>query len=902
VVIADATKRLAESFFEYDDLGAVHLKNFEKRVQAWRVLRETAVVSRFEARRLYTSQKELVGRAGELRALADAWMKARSGKGQVICLIGDAGMGKSLLARAALDRATSEGATRFEIDCTPATRNSPLYPVGVLLRRIAGIEARASESEVLMLARQFLARFLGEDMVAGTMRYLAPLFGLQGSPVPDDSRPEEVREQTIAAVVRLFRSLGVQGPLVMLCEDLHWADDTTATVIQRIAEESAALPVLLILTTRPSAEASLAVDRIADGYKEIVLERLADPTASDLVRRIAGSFSLSADQVQAIVGRCEGVPLILEEVTRATVENAARGQVLDVDAGLRGTVPAALQLVVESRLDRWQKYKALVQAAAVLGREFSIGLLEEIVPDRAGQVVEAIRMLADHGFFGRPAESAAGRARFTHAMIRDAVYQTLLRDDRRWLHSRAADTLIERHQGSPEASAELLAQHLVEANRFLEAVRVRLAASADTAARGAYVETEGHCNAALAVVGKLDDAGERRTLQFRLLVQLGQALTGRHGYSAPQVEDVYRRARAVCDETTEAAMLYQTMRGLTALNLVRGNLATGYELSVQSMEIAEKSSDTAFRIDAMSVHCYATLYYRRLDECRSWIKQCLELYRREGGERLKYPVPNDAGVAAIAILPTVEWLLGDSEAAEEAIREGLDLVERLGQDFSRAYMHAWTAGTRFTQRRYRESAEHARIAVEISAKHGFEEWYVTGLLVGLLAEASLAPSPEKLAQALETCTGMAAKGAGLNASWYLWGLALGYRLAGLGPVAQQLVAQAFRSAEQSGETRMNPELLILQAELEPVPEAGIALLTRALNMAEEQGAVANALRAAAELTRRSSQDGAAQEAARTTLELLEGRGNYPGTRGWMQERLTLLKAALQIPPAAVKPA
>ena len=120
----------------------------------------------------------------------------------------------------------------------------------------------------------------------------------------------------------------------------------------------------------------------------------------------------------------------------------------------------------------------------------------------------------------------------------------------------------------------------------------------------------------------------------------------------------------------------------------------------------------------MSVHCYAVMYYRSLAECRSWIKRTLELYAREGGEQLKYPVPNDAGLAALAVLPTVEWLLGDSHAAEEAIKDGLDLVERLGQDFNRAYMQAWIAGTRFTQRRYCESLEHAQKAVEIAAKNG----------------------------------------------------------------------------------------------------------------------------------------------------------------------------------------
>src|SRR5690606_32979102 len=152
------------------------------------------------------------------------------------------------------------------------------------------------------------------------------------------------------------------------------------------------------------------------------------------------------------------------------------------------------------------------------------------------------------------------------------VYQTLLRDDRRRLNSNVADILRRHYADSPDAAPDVVAHYLVEAARFSEAIALRLDASIATAARGAYVEMEGHCRAALAVVSKVADVRERRSLHFRLLVQLGQALTGRHGYSAPQVESAYREARAVCGDTEEAAELYQALRGLTALLLVRGDL------------------------------------------------------------------------------------------------------------------------------------------------------------------------------------------------------------------------------------------------------------------------------------------------------------------------------------------
>ena len=177
------------------------------------------------------------------------------------------------------------------------------------------------------------------------------------------------------------------------------------------------------------------------------------------------------------------------------------------------------------------------------------------------------------------------------------------------------------------------------------------------------------------------------------------------------------------------------MRGLTALNLVRGNLPAGNDLSLQSMAIADQSNRAEFQIDAMSVHCYATLYYASLRECRLWIERCLDAYNSHGGEALKYPVPNDAKTAALAILPTVEWLLGNPQAAEEAIVEGLAHVERSNRDFDKAYMHAWIAGVRMTQRRNSDARLHAKVAFDIASRNGFREWQVTGLIIGLLVQA-----------------------------------------------------------------------------------------------------------------------------------------------------------------------
>jgi class 3 adenylate cyclase len=884
VVISDATKRLAAGFFRYSDLGSVQLKGFEEGARAWRVVGASPVVSRFEARRLAELEGEIIGRADALARLSGAWVSARDGPGQTVCLLGEAGIGKSRLARAALDAAIQDNAATLTIDCTPSTGNTPLYPVGVLLRRFANITPASSESDKLALAQQLLARLLPDEDVRVALSYLAPLFGLEGAAIPTNLSPAEVREHMVSTVLRMVRGLAAEGPLVVLCEDLHWIDDTTANVIARVCQEIDRLRVLMIVTMRPTSEEPL-LD--LSKLTIVALQPLDRSTAADLVRSVAKDAALPDEIVRLIVDRCEGVPLVLEQVTLNTLETVSQHSHA---AEPSEEVPAPLQLVVQSRLGRWPQFTRIVQSASVFGREFSLRLLKELMPIVAGsQIVDAIEVLAHEGLFEEAGFDVHDRGRFKHSMIREAVYNTLLGGDRQRLHSAAADILSEDYKGTPDAAPDVIAEHLRKANRFAESIRVRLAASADTAARGAYVETEGHCAAGLAIVDRVRDPEERATLKFQLLIQLGVALTGRHGYSADVVEEAYRRAHAVCGHSAEAEALYPIMRGLATVNLVRGNLAAAHDLSLQSLKLAEQSKRVEFQIDAMSVLCYTTLYFGRLKDCRAWIKRCLRLYDAAQGNRLTYPVPQDARTAAIAVLPTVEWLLGNAQAAENALRDGLAHVERLNRDFDTALLHAWVAGFRYTQRRYAETLKHASIAVRISEQHNYREWYGTGALLALLAQSALKPDAEALEQATAAYMAFAREGVGLNASYYLWALARGHAQAGDAQSARRMLEEGFARAQASQETRMHPELLILQAELESDDGTAMQLLDRALNLAEDHGAVATAARAAAAIELRSN--GEVAESARAMLDMLDGRAGYPTERNWMRERLAELRRA-----------
>jgi len=396
-----------------------------------------------------------------------------------------------------MDVAVRDGARMLRIDCTPSTSNTPLFPVAAALQQAAAIAPDSSEDEKRSRAEQLLARLLPDDDIREAMPYLAPLFGLGTVAVPSGIGPAEVRERTLSTLGRIFNGLAVEKPLALVCEDLHWADDSTASLLARLSSDIGDKRVLIIATMRPSAEKPV-LDLSA--FATVDLPPL-DPSASaDLVRSVAKGRPLSEETVRRIVDRCEGVPLVLEEVARGALEGANRPVEATASAPATGDVPAPLLLVVQSRMSRWSRFAPILQSAAVLGRDFSRQLLERIVPSsRGAEVAEAIDVLAREGLLADPDQSPQERARFKHAMICDAVYTTLLSSDRRRLHSDTADILSRNYAGTPDAAPDIIAEHLSKAGRYVEAIQVRLAESASTAARGAYVETEGHCAAALAL-------------------------------------------------------------------------------------------------------------------------------------------------------------------------------------------------------------------------------------------------------------------------------------------------------------------------------------------------------------------------------------------------------------------
>lgn len=892
VVIDHSTRKLIGGFFDCRDLGTLRLKGFEDGVRGWLVCGETSVASRHEARRTRVAADCLIGRDAEVARLESLWRRATSGRCCAAILVGDPGVGKSRLAHALDDATRVEGATRLEFDCTPRTRNTPFFPVSVLARNMAGIEPADGDDVALQRGRALLARSIGAQ-VNSAMPYLGPLFtSSETTPGAAGESAELIRERTIGFTLDVVRALAKRAPLLIQFEDLQWSDPTTALLLQRFLAAPADLAILTIVTARLESDiAALELPHV----HVMRLQSLGEIDSRTLIGQVAAGEYLSPRTLEWIIERGEGVPLYLEELTRSALEAAGRQPGRGSDPSPIQEIPATLQNVIQARLDRRPALRGTTQAAAALGREFSLPLLCEVLGQPRTEVHHAVARLVDDGILSLPDPRKPDRARFKHVLIQDAVYHTLLRTERQLLHSRVSDILMGQLAGTPDSSPDVVAYHLRAALRHEDAVRCLAVAGADNLARAAYGESIGHSRAGLALLDSIDNEVVRAVLRRQLLIQLGVALSATSGYAAPEVEETYRQARTLCDDRSEPAALYPIVRGLATFHLVRGDLGLAHELSLQCMALAEQATQPDLAIDALCIHGYTTLYRGRLADCRAVLERCLALYRAERGERFTYPVPQDAASAAWALLPTVAWLMGDAEAAERAVVAGLAHVERLARPFDAALLHAWLAGARYTQRRYAQAAEHARTSAGLSQQFGFSIWLATSTIMECLAEAALQASPEAIAKARCLCAGFDAAGVGLNASYYLLGIARG--LARMDDVAgaREALTGALQRAEQSGESRMNAELLTFQAELETSDALAARRLAAALALAEEQGDVATALRAALAMLMRTGGDTLPFD-VRAALRRLDGEGGEPLPSNWMRDGLYQAKQALQAQP------
>jgi class 3 adenylate cyclase/tetratricopeptide (TPR) repeat protein len=561
VVISEATQRLVSGMFVTEDLGLVRLKGIEERLRAFVVVGSTGQRSRLDA-----GAAPFMGRARELAELQSCWHKARRGEGQVVLISGDAGIGKSRLVRQFVESLEGERRT-FEWRCSPFHTSTPLHPLTERLRQHLGIEREPLSEPIAPRIRALVAasgRYVDDANFVEASELVADLVSPPSAVAgraPSET-PAVRRFRTLDLLCELARAQAQSRPCVVLVEDMHWADPSTVELIGRLLRRCSDVPLLLLLTSRPDFARRW---QDAASAHTVSLEPLSSDQCADLFDALIGPRTVDATVRSALLSRSDGVPLFVEELTRALRDSAAdRDDVL-------AAIPDTLQGLLVSRLDRLSpRALATIHLASALSREFRFDVLASVSNRAAAELHEEVDELVAAGLVYQRRTAAGESYVFKHALVAEAAYDSILRSDRRRLHAQIAHRLSEAFPAIAIEQPELLARHYGEAGEPEKAVEYWRDGGDAAIARGAYQEAVRHFDHGLELLAQIANDRVRLQCEIELTVSKGTALFSMLGYADPHVEATFARALSLCEQERSSPTL-RVLYGLWAVHVSRSN-------------------------------------------------------------------------------------------------------------------------------------------------------------------------------------------------------------------------------------------------------------------------------------------------------------------------------------------
>jgi class 3 adenylate cyclase/tetratricopeptide (TPR) repeat protein len=668
VVIAEGTRRLLGNLFELKYLGAADLKGFSAPAPAWAALWASTLESRFEALHA-AGLTALVGREEELELLLRRWSKAKRGEGQVVLLSGEAGIGKSRLTAALLERLASEPHTLLRYFCSPLHTDSPFYPIIGRIERGAGLKRDDTPQVKLDKFDALLGRV---PTSAGDAVLLAEMLSL-----PNDGRyptldltPEQRRERTLEALTTQMVSLTLRQPALMILEDAHWADPTTLELLARTADRIITLRVLLIVTYRPEFDPPGVGE---PHVTTLTLNRLTRRETEVMIDRVLGDKLIPPNLRRDIIERTDGIPLFVEEITKAVLEGNTQGAAERRPAPGRSSapaVPASLHASLMARLDRLGSAKEAAQIGAVIGREFSYALLSAVAGKGEAELQLALDRLIEAGLLFKQGLPPNANYLFKHALVRDAAYGSLLREPTRALHARIAEVLGGQFADIAENQPELLARHCTEAGLIEKAAHLWGAAGQRSLARSALVEASAQLSRALDQIATLPSAPTLRREQIKLQVALINTLFHIKGYAAKETKAAVDRARQLIEEAEIAGespedplLLFSILFAAATANFVAFNGDVLREQSADFLKLAEKKGTTTALMLGHRGFGTVLTWTGDFAAGRSHLDRALNYYNPAAHRSLSIQFGHDVRVAILCHRSLALWLLGYPEAA-----------------------------------------------------------------------------------------------------------------------------------------------------------------------------------------------------------------------------------------------
>ena len=858
IVVGGTTLKLIEGFFTYQDLGTLALKGISQPIPIYQILDEHPDSALPDFRReqaklpLQSSVTPLIGRTRQVATLIARWQRAAaSSSGQVVLIEGEAGIGKSRIVAVIAEHITGPDAQILECRGSPDSQNSPLHPILALLQQQL---LRFSEMDTGGDRLKKLEQFLNaHELSLNLLPLLAELLEIDADYPISELKPRPRRRRTLQSLVQIFLKTATQKPLLLIAEDLHWADPSTLEFLHLLISRMETAPILAVLTSRiemdvnrdsMQAEGRTKLKTLTElaWVTQMTLKRLNRKQVSQMIEEVAGDQTIPIEVSKQIAAETEGVPLFVEELTRMALESDLQ----NVDISTE--IPATLQALLTARLDRLGGRKELVQLGATLGREWTAELLHKVIvsmteePEASEFLAHPDQFAAFRPFPGQKdaltwlknelqqlVEAEILRCRqthenkqlytFKHPLIRETAYQALLKSTRHAYHRRIATVLRRSFEDVVRAQPELVAYHYTEGELPERAIEYWQQAGQRAVERSANVEGVRHLTQGLTLLETLPETQARAARELVIQTTLGPALIATKGYAALEVEKTYTRAKALLEtmpNNERMPLRFPILFGLWLSYLVRAKLQTARELGEQCLVMAQQQANAVLEVEAHRA-LGATLYYLgELKMARAHVEAGISRYNPH-----QHPVHAffhylaDPGMTLHAYAAPLVWCLGYPEQAVAQLQASQQMGEERPHPFSRVVSLHFGALLYQSRRDVDEVDTYATELLAICREHGFSVWEPTGKIMKgwALQQNSDGTHEDGIALIQEGIAEWEANRSRVLRPVYLGILAHAYGQAGKAQEGLQTLEVALEAVDEGGERTNEAELYRLKGEL-----------------------------------------------------------------------------------------
>ena len=678
IVISAVTWRLTQGFFLTEKFGAHRIKGFNEPVSTYRVIQATGVHSRLDVAAA-TGLTPLVGRKQEIALLMDRWKQGEEEIGQFLLLSGEAGIGKSRLIQIFREHLKEVPHTWLECRCSSYTRDSPLYPVIELLQRALDFYADDSAEQKFLKLENAVSR-VGLNATE-TIPLISSLLSI---PLGEhyesaSSTPDRQRRQTMDILLQWLFGLSKLQPLVMVAEDFHWADPSSVELLSALGQQASATGMVVLLSYRPEFEPKLPAHC---QVTHIGLNRLRRAQVIEMIGTIPESDKLSAQTIEDIVAKTDGVPLFVEELTKSVIELSDLTLSPSEPQSTREvpdfTIPETLEDSLKARLDSLSSVKRVIDLCATLGREFSYELLMAVSTVDDQEIKQGLARLVKAEILYQRGFAPNSTYIFKHALIQEVAYQSLLKSKRQQLHQKIAVILVQEFPEIAETQPESIAHHYTEAKNYEPAIEFWQMAGERALQRFANIETVRHLTKGLDLIEKLPLSQGRDARELALRISLGTALIATKGYQAPEVERTFTRAKDICRQLDDSPRLFAVLYGLWFFYLMKAERNMSFDTSREMLQLAQQMREERCLVDGHNIVGVTAFYHGDHLQAKDHFEESLLHYDSEKHQGCVYKYGRDAGVMSQLYGGWNLWYLGYPDRALERTTEAIILAKNHG--------------------------------------------------------------------------------------------------------------------------------------------------------------------------------------------------------------------------------